>query len=459
MSPRTSVWLLGLALAFGLAVFLLERPDGLQLAAGDERVFADAPTESRSLSAIAFTTREGARVRVERRGGQWWIVEPIEAPANAVRIERLAENLLGLTSSARLTAPQADEVYGLDDEARIVRFEALGRSFGLRRGNPTPVGANTYVARVHSEAIHLVRSRSLRGFNERLVTLRDARVVRLLPESVQRVRVRARDSKPVELVREANGWLVAEPLEAAADAARVEGLLAALSFLRAEAFVDAPDRETAAAFETPAVEYELEIEAGPTVRLAIAASRGGRTRLVEGDRGAIFEVDAARVFEWPVRFEDFRDRALARFDPSEVDFYEAVFRMKDGTAVTVGMQRSPEGWSAMTPEAMAAGVPSRSLSVLADLDADEVLAEGVGRRELEGLGLLPAVATYRIYGGVDDDGQPRELAQLDFGPFDLERGVVVRRAGGATLYRVGPDLARDLPLDYARFQESFRSRE
>ena len=70
MSPRTSVWLLGLALAFGLAVFLLERPDGLQLAAGDERVFADAPTESRSksLSLTRSDDNSGGRTRATTEG-------------------------------------------------------------------------------------------------------------------------------------------------------------------------------------------------------------------------------------------------------------------------------------------------------------------------------------------------------------------------------------------------------
>ena len=113
----------------------------------------------------------------------------------------------------------------------------------------------------------------------------------------------------------------------------------------------------------------------------------------------------------------------------------------------------------MTPEAMRAGVPSRTLSALADLQAAEIVAEEAGPLEWEGLGLRPSATTYRVYGAPGEDGRSRLLAEVHFGHRDSTGSIFARRAGDSRVYRVSRGLGRDLPLDYGAFLEEFRSLE
>lgn len=466
MSPRTSVILVAVAVLFGAAVLFFERPGEEAAQEGRRRVFAGLAAEPSRVSSIALTTDEGAKVRLERRGGRWWVVEPIEAPANDEVVESLAETLVQMESEAVIASPQAPPVYGLDDESRIVRFVVDGAQRGLRLGGRTPVGSNSYVSPEGNDAVFVIPTRRVEGFSHRLDGLRDARVIRFDASQVRRVTADHSSSVPVVLERDDTGWRIAEPIEARANAAKVEGLLSTLSFLRATAFVDRPDAADEAALAVPESDVILEFGAVPgspenkaQSRLLVAPTSGGGERLVRGDRRAVFRVEAERLFELPSSLNDFRVKELSSFDPNEVAFYEAVFRPPSGGAITVGMERSAGGWKAMTPEAMAAGAPSRALAALADLQAKEIVAEAAGPVEWMGLGLQPAAVTYRVYGDAGDDARPRLLAEVNFGDTDLAKGTLARRAGDPRLYRIAPGLGRHLPLHYGAFVEEFRSRE
>ncbi|MED5262304.1 MAG: DUF4340 domain-containing protein [Myxococcota bacterium] len=391
------------------------------------------------------------------------MVDPVEAPARGDVLDSLAQALVRVESAAVIASPREPSIYGLGEEASEVFFVMDGARHRMRIGGPTPVGANTYVATEEDGEIFVVPSQRLVRFAQgSLEGLRDGRVLAFDAPDVHRVTISGADSRAVVLERDAEGWKIVSPIEAAADPGEVGGLLSTLSFLRAMAFIDRPDASQVAAAETPETEIVLEwgnSESPRRSRLAIAATAGGRGRLVRGDRDALFEVEAERLFELPRALDDFRKKQLAGFDPREVAFYEAVFRPRSGGAITVGMERSSEGWEPMTPESMIAGAPSRAISALANLQASEIVAEEAGPAEWVGLGLKPAAVTYRVYGAPGDDGRPRPLAEVHFGHRDSAQGIIARRPGDSRVYRVAAGVGRHMPLDYGAFLEEFRSRE
>jgi len=451
------------ALFLGTAVFFFERPGEDEVELGKGRLFAGLSQDPDRVSSISLTTGNGAKVRAERRGGRWWMVEPVEAPAREDVLDSLAQALVRVESAAVIASPQEPSVYGLDEDAFEVFFVVDDTRHRMRIGGRTPVGANTYVATEEGDGIFVVPSQRLVRFaQENLEGLRDARVLTFDTPSVVRVTISGAASLPVVLERDAAGWKIVSPIDAAANDSEVEGLLSTLSFLRAKNFLDRPDADQVTALEVPETEIVLEwgdSEPPRRSRLTIAPTAGGRERLVRGDRKALFHVDAERLFELPRALDDFRRKELAGFDPRDVAFYEAVFRPRSGGAVTVGMERSLEGWQPMTPEAMTAGAPSRAISALANLQAAEIVAEEAGPGEWAGLGLRPAAATYRVYGVPGEDGRPRLLAEVHFGNRDSTQGIIARRAGDSRVYRVAAGLGRHMPLHYGAFLEEFRSRE
>ena len=68
----------------------------------------------------------------------------------------MASTLAQLTSEAEIPAGQPLSEYGLGDDARVIRFESSDASHGLRIGNGTPVGSNSYVAALDSDEVYTV---------------------------------------------------------------------------------------------------------------------------------------------------------------------------------------------------------------------------------------------------------------------------------------------------------------
>ena len=133
MSPRTSLWLVAVALVLGAAVFFFDQPVEDEFQAEKGRVFAGLTADPGEVSSISLTTGDGARVRVERRGGRWWVVEPVEAPAREDLLDSLAQALVRVESAAVIESPQEPEVYGLGEDASEVGFVLDGNRHRMRR--------------------------------------------------------------------------------------------------------------------------------------------------------------------------------------------------------------------------------------------------------------------------------------------------------------------------------------
>lgn len=466
MSPRTSLWLLCLAAVLGGVVVWLGSPDADPQRPGSQFVFEQDAREPSQLTSISLVTQEGVHVRAERRDDRWWIVEPIEAPGDEEVLKALAEMLAGFRSESVIESPPDAAIYGIVPESQAVRFTINGAERELQLGTKTPVGENSYVFDPASSRVLLVSTRDVDRLSFPFAALRDSRVSRFEPSEVNRVEVRSAVAAPVTLVRDSTGWRISDPLAVPADAGRVEELLAALAFLRAEAFVDGPAASEKMRDFVSEVEFVVQSETVPssgdeglTKRIVLAGSDGRPVRLVKGDREALFEVAAEDVFELPSTLDAFRQKSLSRFDPETVSFYEIVFRPPLEGAVTVGMERSQDGWRAMTPLAMAAGTSSRLLATLSDLDAVEIVAEGAGTEERMGLGLSPAAVTFRVFSGSEGEKAPERLAEVHLGRDEGVKGILAQRTGDPRVFRLSAERRRELPIDYGAFLEAFVSRE
>ena len=90
MSPRATAVLLAAALALGGFVFFYELRAERGHGVADpqvRRVLLAAPRDADLVESLSFTTEEGTRARIERREDGWWVVEPIDAPADQAEVE------------------------------------------------------------------------------------------------------------------------------------------------------------------------------------------------------------------------------------------------------------------------------------------------------------------------------------------------------------------------------------
>jgi hypothetical protein len=308
MNPRTTALLLFAVLGLGAFLYFYElggeggRQDAEERG---KRLFTGI--EGGDVTWIALHTTDGADARFELHDGKWSLVAPLAFPADA-GLARMADALATLTREKTLDHPQSDAEYGLDDaNAKIVRFGAGGSEHELRIGAATPMGANVYVRTGDSPAVHTIASYHVTAFAKTLADLRDKQIVAFDPSAIGEVEVRwpggrvvvarapdkpkaeAKPDEPAPVEPEGE-WQMSVPLAARADGGAIDNLLSTLSFLRADAFVDAPtdaQRKLLAPADFEVVLKNRDAKQ-PPLSLAIGRPDGrASARLGRGPRGPV----------------------------------------------------------------------------------------------------------------------------------------------------------------------------
>jgi len=503
MNPRTTALLLLAVLGLGAFLYFYEiggesgRRDAEERA---KRLFAGV--EPGDVSWIALRTSDGVDARFELHDGKWQLVAPLAFPADP-GLARMAEALATVTSEKTFESPQTDAEYGLDDaKAKIVRFGAGGAEHELRIGAATPIGSNVYARTGESPAVHTIANYRATAFTKTLADLRDKQILAFDPSAIGEVEVRwpggrvvvARAPGPSEAPKpdapapaEADGeWKMSAPLAARADGGAIDSLLSTLSFLRADAFVDAPSAAQKKLLAPADFEVVLKHRDAkqPPLSLAVGRPDGERRPVQAAGRDVLYEIAATRISDFPRTTVAYRDRHLARFpatDAQQLDFY---FHVKDGDPVAIRAERSGDaGWTS-TPEKFAAGKLSDVVSELSRLQAADILAESMGEKELEKLGLSPPNAIITVLGAPpptakapadaaakeqrkaeeesakEEGGEPLppappRLAEIHLGN-PTPKGIPARAVGDPIVYRIDLETAERLPVSLDAFTTRFK---
>lgn len=466
MSPRNTLLLLGVVAAAAVSLWWFElrgAEERAQAEAASRRVFTGV--EAAGIDWIELRTQgEGAEpggvARLERDPeGGWRLVEPLAFPADTMAADGIASALAELDSERIFEEPEPLEVYGLEGPARV-RFGTDAGSFGLRVGDATPVGGNTYVAPEEGGAVHAVATWRTNPLRKSLEELRDARVLDFDRSAVTAIEARW-PGDGVRVERSEEGWRLVEPLETEADAETAEGLLADLAFLRAEGFVDAPASDAELGLDEPAYVVELFRDEGEEpLRLVVGGRSDGETRAARGRDGHLYRIPAARVEDLPGTRAAWRFKELARFDSAAAQALEIVLRSAEGDeTLRIEGERGEAGWTTQ-PQGMAPGKAGALVTELSSLEAADVAAESMGREERAALGLAPPRVRLRVLGEAEDESaEPPVLADVSLGVLDPEQGIAARRADREEIFWLEPRVAESLPASLEAWRNRFASRE
>jgi hypothetical protein len=414
------------------------------------------------------------------------MAEPVDFPADAVAADGIAGALATMASEAVFDDPQPPEVYGLGEDARVVRFAADGQEHELRIGKKTPVGANSYVATGSGEdaKVYTVASFKTSAFDKPLDDLRERRPLRFEREDVTRIEAEWTGGRAV-VEKQDGKWKLVEPFAGEADESTIETLLSDLAFLRAAGFVDEPPPPAEVGLDRPEYRVVLtgtspEAEEGgeaagapaPRWELAIGGVIEANARAGKAAEPNLYKIPEDRFQKLPKTVQAFRFKQLSNYVASDAERFELVFpdlaAAEQGASgvVTIVGKRDEEGWKT-EPEAMTAGTAARLVAELARLDAVDIAADEVGPQELVGLGLSPPHATLRVYGaptapaGETPESGPGPaplLAEVQLGVQKGDR-IIARRAGRSTIFRIDAALSEHIPVSLEAFRNRFVSKE
>jgi hypothetical protein len=479
MNPRTTALLLVIALILGAFVYFYEvRGSDVRREAEEQarRLFPAVAQED--IDWIELTTSDGTPVRLEQREDGWVLNQPVEFPADRFAVDGMASNLATLVNEEVIEEPVDAAEYGLGEAARVVRFSVVGVVHELKLGRATPVGANSYAATGDGDAVYTVQTYKVQSFDRALDDLRDKRILDFDTASIQRIEARWPDGG-VALERVAGDdaersvrWRLAAPIEGRADDETVDELLADLSYLRGEGFVDEPLGDAEAGLDAPAFEIVLtpegegEAPAAP-LRLTIGALRDG-ARLVRAAHPSFYTIAADRLDDLPRELIAYRFKQLARFAIGDAKRVDLFFQPERGDPVAITATHGAAGWSS-SPEAMEPEQITQLVSELSRLRAEDILADAVGDDELRGLGLAPPNTIVSVFGAAPDDGDaedaegepaaPTELAEIHIGAFQGPDGIIARAVGDPTIYRIDYGLAEFIPVSLEAFRNRFVAEE
>jgi hypothetical protein len=464
MNPRNTLILALVVAALGAFLYFYEirgQEERAEAEAAAKHLFQDVSAEE--IGAVFLIASGGEQVRLERSEEGWRIVEPVRFPADAIRADSLASSLASLSSEAVFEEPESLEEYGIGTDPSV-RFSVGEKEHLLYIGDKTPVGGNTYLKTGAGAQVYAVKTYHASALTRSLEELRESKVLDFDREAIDRIEAKW-PGNGVVLERDEEGWRLLEPLETPADPGAVDDLLSDLKFLRADGFIDEAPPDAEVGLDAPAFEVALVAEpsaAGeaPTrTRLAIGATSDGTHRAMRGSvEGALYQLAAERIEDFPRTVAAYRFKNLAEFDSSAAVRFELAFPAEGEDApLVVRGELAEEGWTT-SPETMAAGKASQIIEVLASLTADDIVADAMGDDELRGIGLSPPAVTLRAFSD-DEDEQAALLAEVHLGKADPELGIAAQRSGDEVIYRIDFELAERIPISREAFVNRFLSAE
>lgn len=195
---------------------------------------------------------------LDKTGGKWQLVQPINWPAEDFEARNLVESILDLRSQGGVELNDANLAStGLDHPRYTIEAtDTGGKTITLHVGARSTLGNDLYVKVGDEKGGELVAGGSLadkleKGTDKLADSLRDKQLVKASSSEMRQVEIEHKGQKLV-LNKEGENWQIVEPRKAPGDSSEVSDLLFAITGLRADEFIDPAAPEAAdAEFDKP----------------------------------------------------------------------------------------------------------------------------------------------------------------------------------------------------------------
>jgi hypothetical protein len=288
---------------------------------------------------------------VERaKGDAWKIVKPIDADADRIAVDGIADAVskLEITGTAE-EKPTDLAPFGLANPVVTVTITSKDkRAFpAILVGKDTPVGNSAYIKATDKPAVLLVANVFPTQVNKTVDDLRSRILVALKPEDVSRVAFNhGEGGATLEIERKGDNWTIVKPKRYPADKAAVQEVLDTITSAHVADFIDDNPSDLAKyGLVDPSLSVELyggKTNARESMLFGFKQPEVSKSavyvRRGEGNDRPIATVADNVFIAANKTFSDLRDKTVLAFDPPKVERVKLL-----GGPIDETLQRAPGG--------------------------------------------------------------------------------------------------------------------
>lgn len=354
IKTTTLLVLLG-AILLGGAVYFFDVKRGEKLkekATADESKTAFSIGSGADIKSLTIARPAAAgepSVRLEKRDGAWWIVEPLQTDASDQAVQRIADGI----ATARVAqtepgAPDRMKVYGLDPPAVSIDFQLQnGSKHSLKLGDKDFTGVSVYAVLDGAKDVALLPQTLLTSTVTNVEGLRSRSVLHIIAGEIASFDLK-NASGDLSLTREKNGWKFKKPAEAAGDSRDVNAFLSAIANATFTGVAnETPDHLERCGLTRPVVTLQAVDVKGKTATLLVGRKDGGDYFARDASRSMIFRIDDKLYKQLAQNYADLRNKKPADFEPADVSRVE--FHNEHGTAIFARKSDKDEEWAIEAP--------------------------------------------------------------------------------------------------------------
>jgi len=434
----TVIWAMVLIILAAF-VYLYEIKGGQQRQSAAREANRLLPVTTGEITELTLR-RPGETVICRRADDGWQITEPLTAAGDRTAIERILETLAGAETNRVVSDSAADLApFGLDPPQATVEVRSGTAPAGIvHLGQKNPTGSHIYTRREGQPGVYLTGTALLTQAQTELFQLRDRRILAFEPTEVRGLTLQ-RAQETIEMIRDADGWMLKKPLQVTANTAFIESMLRRLSSALVSAYVaETPGDLRPYGLDRP--ELSVTLTLGPEAAqktLHIGARHDPGRCARDESRDAVFVIPDDLYETLNQQVFDLRDRAVLSFEQSRATELEL---RRDGMTIICRKDTSGQ-WVLSVPESTAADrwEVEAILSSLAGLKAEEFIDQDPADLDRYGLAAPRLEVVLRDKAG-------EQLASLCLGR-ETEEGVYACGGKGAPVVLVNRTIVTSLSPD------------
>lgn len=237
MKIKTTLILFAVFLALLVFVYFFEIKGR-----GEEETEKLVDLSSDEVQKIVFKTKDET-ITFSKDEEDWLITEPLEAKADKVEVDRLADDFSRLRIERVVEEQPSDlERYGIPKQEISLYFKGNEQPIRVLIGEENPLDSTYFAKREDEVRVVLIPSQLKNHLEKGLFDFRMKDVFRFETDNVKGIKLRAKDVE-WRALKKADEWLLKRPVEALAESSKISDVLYALSNLKAKEFVSEEKKE------------------------------------------------------------------------------------------------------------------------------------------------------------------------------------------------------------------------